>query len=635
MVSGLDATPPTNARANDVFDVFHFKHYSGPNPYLQTAAFVFDFALSGHSEPLPIRAYVDWISQRFPHFRERSFESHAELFAQTAVELGKLEMELRCDRHSLKPLGGATRIAIESLHESTSRGVIYAVWDWFEDISRDRFFNLDGQIQILQNRFRRSSYGGPTVYALLNAAHIRGIPTFYLPDEGLMQYGYGSKQVRGIATTFDGDSHLDSDFTTHKDDCKAFLATLGFPVPKGEIVSTRKALLATTDRIGYPVAIKPVIGHKGIGVTAEVQDDDEAERAFDHAVKAHPEGEPIRVIVEQHVYGTDHRLLCVNGKFVAATERHPASVLGDGKSTIAELIEDENAKPERLDTPTSPLGKIISDDSMEHFLAEQGLNLDSIPERDRLVHLRKVANLSSGGVSLDATTKLHPDNIILAQDIAQHFRLVCLGIDVLTPDISRSWKEGKFGIVEINSAPGVYMHLRPAVGDSVDVGGKIIENFFESEDESRIPILSFNYIPIEELKELIDEISVKHPNWAIGAICRDGVFVNRGEKQMMGSYNTKVQSLLRNPKLDLLIAEYPESVLEEQGLFYDKSNIVILDEPTETEMMLTQNVADDATVLIRQGNIITVRSKGLLDQYQLGEQEPFKRIYWKEISAIL
>ena len=154
MVSGLDATPPTNARANDVFDVFHFKHYSGPNPYLQTAAFVFDFALSGNSEPLPIRAYVDWISQRFPHFRERSFESHAELFAQTAVELGKLEMELRCDRHSLKPLGGATRIAVESLHESTSRGVIYAVWDWFEDISRDykSEYDLSGTIG---KRYRR------------------------------------------------------------------------------------------------------------------------------------------------------------------------------------------------------------------------------------------------------------------------------------------------------------------------------------------------------------------------------------------------------------------------------------------------------------------------------------------------
>ncbi|HEY9644566.1 MAG TPA: hypothetical protein V6C57_28985 [Coleofasciculaceae cyanobacterium] len=335
------------------------------------------------------------------------------------------------------------------------------------------------------------------------------------------------------------------------------------------------------------------------------------------------------------MYGNDHRLLCVNGKFVAATERQPALVVGDGESTIAQLIAAENAKPERLDTPTSPLGKIITDDSMERFLSEQSLQLDSVIGRDRVVFLRKVANLSSGGMSLDATPRVHPDNIILAQDIAQHFRLVCLGIDVLTPDISRSWKEGKFGIVEINAAPGVYMHLRPAIGASVDVTGKILRTFFESGDDSKIPILSFNYISLEELKELIDQISVKHPSWKIGAICQGGVFVNRGEKQMIGSYNTKVQSLLRNPTLDLLIAEYSEDTLEQEGLFYDKSNIVILDNPSEVELLLTQNVSEDATIVIKQEKTITIRSKGLLDQYQLGEQEPFKRIYWKEISAIL
>jgi cyanophycin synthetase len=630
-----DLLNPVNARKSDVFDLFGFRHYIGANPYLQTGSFVFSFALSGYNDPLPLQAYVDPIAQRFPHFKDISFNSYAQLFAQTAVEVGKLEMGLRCDRYSIKTLENMEQIAIESLHEATSRGVIYAVWDWFEDISRDRTFKLDGQIEVLQKRFRRSPYGGPTVYALLASAYAKGIPTFYLSDEGLMQYGYGSKQVRGVATTFVHDSHLDSDFTTRKDDCKAFLAALGFPVPKGEIVSTREAALRTGDQIGYPVAVKPVVGHKGIGVTAEVQTEDELDFAFDRAVEAHPDGEPIRVIVEQHIDGNDHRLLCVNGKFVAATERRAASVVGDGESTIAQLIDRENARSARLDTPTSPLGKVVIDESMERFLAEQRLDLESVIERDRIIYLRKVANLSSGGVSLDATPKVHPDNIILAQDIAQHFQLVCLGIDVLTPDISRSWKEGKFGIVEINSAPGVYMHLRPAVGESVNVPDRILETFFASSVESRIPILSFNYLPVKELQELIDFISTQHPTWTIGAICREGVFVNRGEKRLSGDYNTKVQNLLRNPKLDLLIAEYTGEILEQEGLFYDKSNVVILDEPTETEMMLTQNIADEAIVVIKQGNTIAIRRNGLLDQYELGDQEPFKRVYSKEIAAIL
>lgn len=635
MVSEIDSPNPVNARKTDVFDLFSFKHYPGPNPYLHRGAFVWDFALSRYLDPLPLEVYVTAIAQRYPQLQNANCESYGELFSKTAIEVGKLDMGLRCDSYSIKPLENGVRIAIESLHEATSRGVVYVVWDWFEDISRDRSFNLSGQIEGLQKRFRRSPYGGPTVYALLNSADARDIPAFYLPDEGLMQYGYGKKQVRGIATTFNSDSHLDSDFTTRKDDCKAFLATLGFPVPQGEIVSTCKAALNAADRIGYPVAIKPVVGHKGIGVTAEVQNDDEAEFAFDRAVEAHPEGEPVQVIVERHLDGNDHRLLCVDGKFVAATERLPASVVGDGTSTIAQLIKEENARPERLDTPTSPLGKIIIDESLKRFLSEQSLELDSVIERDRTVFLRKVANLSSGGVSIDATPKVHPDNIVLAQDIAQHFQLVCLGIDVLTPDISRSWKDGELGIVEINSAPGVYMHLQPGVGDSVDVTGKILETFFSSSDDSRIPILSFNQISVEELKEIIDFISVENPTITIGAICRDGAFINRSEKQMSGSYNTKVQSLLRNPKLDLLIAEYPDAVLEQQGMFYDKSNIVILDDPTDTELTLTQNVTAEATIVVKTGKTVTVRREGLLDQSQLGDQEPFNRLYLREISAML
>lgn len=626
---------PVNARKTDVFDIFNFKFYSGPNPYLNRGALVFNFALSGYDDPLPINDYVTVISNRYPQIAETVYESYAQLFARTVVEVGKLDMDLHFVHSNLIPTHKSTRIAIEAIHEPTSYRVAYTVWDWLEAITQSSSYALEDQIEWLQRRFRRSVYGGPTVYALLRSAHKIGIPAFYLADEGLMQYGYGRKLVRGVATTFDRDSHLDSDFTTRKDDCKTFLGTLGFPVPKGDIVSTLDRAIGAAARIGYPVAVKPVVGHKGIGVTAEVRDDRELEFAFERAVEAHPENQGIAVIVEQSISGSDYRLLCVNGKFVAAMERRPASVVGDGNSTIAELIEQENRKPERLDTPTSPMGKIIHDGAMERYLDEQGLSLTSVIEADRTIYLRKVANLSAGGVSLNATSIVHPDNIVLAQDIAQHFQLVCLGIDVLTPDISRSWREGKFGIIEINAAPGVYMHLKPAVGQSVDVTIPILETFFESGSTARIPIITFNYLPVSELQELIDQILLKYPHWVIGAVCRDAVFINRSEKNMAGTYNTKVQSLLRNPKLDLLIAEYCESAIEQEGIFYDCSNIVILDNPTEIELTLTRDVLNDATIVIKEEMSISVRSKGLIEQYKLGENEPFKRVYWSEIAAIL
>lgn len=623
-----------NARTTDVFDIFNVKQYVGANPYLNQAALVFDFAFTESDQPLPIEDYLVVIGDRYPRLKEIEYQSYAELFASTVAEVNKLEMDLHLSGWSVKPLEDIHRIAIESLHHRTTKEVIYCVWDWFEFITQGEEFDLSKQIAILQQVFRNSVYGGPTVYALLRTANEKHIPAFYLWDEGLMQYGYGKQQVRGIATTFDVDSHIDSDFTTQKDDCKKFLQELGFPVPQGDVVFSLAEAQEVAAEIGYPVAVKPVAGHKGIGVTADVQDEIELEAAYDRAVAGIPLEEKICIIVENSIAGHDYRLLCVNGRFVAATERKPAYVVGDGYSTIAELIEKENFSPNRSDTPTSPMGKIKTDEAMHLYLEEQGLDLDSVIDRDRTVYLRKVANLSSGGFSIDATNRVHPDNIILAQDIAQHFRLTCLGIDVISSDISRSWKESSFGIIEINAAPGVYMHLKPAIGEPVDVTARILETFFETEKNARIPIITFNRVSIRQLQKLSDRILMSHPDWTIGAVCREGILINRSEKILNRHYNTNVLNLLRNPKLDLLIAEYDEDALEAEGMFYHGSNLVVLEDPSEIEMILTRDVFFDSTVVIKQGREITIKRKGLLEQYELEAEELIEQVYLKEIGTI-
>jgi cyanophycin synthetase len=625
-----------NARKTDAFDIYNLRHYEGSNFYINTSAIVFDFALTRYNEPLPLEDYISAVSKYYPHLRDEHYDSYTQLFARTVSEVGKLDMGLHLDRWSVISQPNAVeKIAVQALHQRTSREVVYCVWDWFEALSKDQSFDLSDQIEVLQGVFRQSVYGGPTVYALLRTAYERDIPTFYLWDEGLMQYSYGRKQVRGIATTFDCDSHLDSDFTTNKEDCKRFLDRLGFPVPKGEVVFLQQEALRVAERIGYPVAVKPVVGHKGIGVTAAVQDEAELEIAFERAVEAIAKDDPIRIIVEASISGADFRLLCVNGRFVAATERRPASVTGDGNSTIFELIQRENRTPARIDTPTSPLGKVKLDDSMENYLEEQGLSLDSVLEEDRIVYLRKVANLSAGGLSIDATRNIHPDNVILAQDVAQHFRLTCLGIDLITRDLSKSWKQGGLSIIEINAAPGIYMHLNPAIGESVDVTSHILHTFFESNSPTRIPTISFNRVSVQELQEIIDHILLQRPDWVIGAVCQDTVFVNRAEKMLNSEYNVNVQNLLRNPKLDLLIVEYREEILEREGMAYFGSNLVVLDNPTQPEMMLSRDVFEDSTVVIRRGDNISISRKGLMEQYQLGTAEPFSRAYLKELATVL
>ncbi len=635
LIDQVEQPVRVNARDSDVFDLFNVQEYLGPNPYLNRASLVFELALTGYDRPLPISDYLAVLGDRYPRLTEIEYASHAELFASTASVVNKLDMNLHLQGWSVQQQSESAKIAIESLHIRTTREVIYTVWDWFEAIARGEDFEIASQIDSLQQIFRNSVYGGPTVYALLQSANAKEIPSFYLWDERLMQYGYGKKQIRGVATTFDTDSHLDSDFTTQKDDCKRFLAELGFPVPKGDIVYSLLAACDAAEKLGYPVAVKPVSGHKGIGVTADIQSETELETAYQRAVDAVSEGEKAAIIVENSIAGHDYRLLCVNGRFVAAIERQPASVVGNGRSSIRELIERENCSPQRSDTPTSPMGKIQTDESMHLYLEEQGLDLDSVIQSDRTVYLRKVANLSSGGFSIDATDKVHPDNIILAQDVAQHFRLTCMGIDIITADVAQSWKQSNFGIIEINAAPGVYMHLNPAIGKPVDVTSRILETFFNSGKDARIPIISFNRITLRQLQKLSDRILTFHPDWTIGAVCREGIIVNRSEKQLNPNYNTNVRNLLRNPRLDLLIAEYDQEVLGTEGMFYYGSDMVVLDDPDEIETMLARDVFTDSTVIIKQDRQISIKHRGLLEQYELESGELLEQVYLKEIATIL
>ncbi|ACK69073.1 Glutathione synthase [Gloeothece citriformis PCC 7424] len=610
----------------DSFYLSHFKYFLGPNPYLNTGALVFDFSISAPSKVLPLEDYHQEISQRFPQLESYPLTSYGELFAQTVAEVNQLEMDLHLNLYSIKD----ERIAVQSLDYQTSIEVVDLVWDWWEAITKDQRFNYQFRLKKAQETFRFSPYGGPSSYALIESAYKRKIPTFYLPEERLTQYGYGKYQIRGVSTTFNSDSHVDLDFTTVKDDCKGFLANCGFPVPQGYVVYSLREALNSAEDLGYPVVVKPVIGHKGIGVTANIENDKELEFAYDRAVDASP-NQRGQIIVEKYIPGADFRLLCVGGKFVAALERRPSYVIGDGRSTIYDLIEDENESPARQDTPTSALSPILIDKSLENYLEQQGLSLDSILERDRLVYLRKVANISAGGVSINVTPTIHPDNIILAEEIAQYFHIVCFGIDVISTDLSRSWKEGDFGIIEINAAPGIFMHLKPAIGDSIDVPGKILDYLFVSESTSRMPIITFNYLPKQTLLEIVNLVLQSHPHWTVGSICQDGMWINKSPKPLPKDYNTGVLTLLRHPKLDLLIAEYSQDIFETEGMLYEGSDLIILDEPTETEKILARDLRKEGILITKQENQVLIQRAEEQENYQLDELTSLSNLYEKQI----
>ncbi len=615
-----------NIKTARKFEFFNYQYYLGPNLYLNHSALVFQVKIGTPETILPLEDYQIAIEKKLPQLRLMPISNYLSLIACTMSQVNQLDLDLPVDSYNIHQTETGQFIAIATLDERTTYGVIEFVRDWLEAITKREKFDFSERLCYLQERFRRSIYGGPTSYALLRAAQQRGIPTFYLPDERLIQYGYGKYQARGISTTFARDSHLDSDFTTFKDDCKAFLQRCGFPIPKGNVVYSWEEALATVKTIGYPVVVKPVVGHKGIGVTANIQEQRGLQQAFAQAKAATVERKG-EIIIEQSLAGHDFRLLCVGGKFVAAMERRPPYVIGNGQSTIRELIEAENNTSQRQDSPTSALAPIIVDSALENYLEEQTLSLNSVLKPEEMVYLRKVANISSGGVSVDVTPNIHGDNRQLAEEIAQYFKLVCLGIDVITTDLSQSWKDGHLGIIEINAAPGVFMHLHPAIGNSIDVPGKILDFLFSPTQPLRIPIITVNRLPPEKLEGSINALLNVSPDLLIGGLCREGIWLNENRKvidEKEQSYNDVVQSLLRHPKLDLLMVEYPEDIFLREGIAYEGSDLVILDEPTEIEKTLMRDVLSQHKLILRQGNQITVGTQDNMELYSLETSESFE-----------
>lgn len=599
------------------FTCFNFDHYQGPNPYLNRSALVFDWVILGN--PLPIEQYQSVLAQAIPGWVPLLPTSYVELFAQVLAWVSRLDADLFCDRVAVTGERSRHRLALQCLDYRTSRGVVALTAEWLDAITHHQPFPLEERLQKLQAGFRRSVFGDPTVYALLQKAQEKSIPFRFLWDEGLMQYGYGKQQVRSLSTIFDRDSVLDSDLTTQKDDCKDFLEKYGFPVPQGRIVYRFEEALATAQAIGYPVAVKPVVGHEGIGVTSQVQDEVGLDFAYQSAIAAIAGGDSA-IIVEQSVIGSDFRLLTIGGKFVAAMERRPPFVVGDGVTTLQSLIERENATPHRKDTPTSALAKILVDEALKNCLKEQQLSLDSVLTANRVVYLRKVANISSGGVSIDATPKIHPDNRQLAEDIAQYFRLIALGIDVIAQDLSQSWKAGNFVIIEINASPGLSMHLNPAIGQPVDVTEKIFEQLFPLSHSGRIPIATVNRLPTAAIAAIHERILVQSPQVTIGIVNSDGIWLNRAQKAWQEDYNINLQRLLRHPHLDLLIAEYSERIFLEEGMIYEGSDLIILDEPTAIELILIRDLMPQGTVILKQDQKITVQKGELTTLYDSSEE---------------
>jgi len=459
---------------------------------------------------------------------------------------------------------------IQSLLPPDLRGIqgLEILWRDDPDGSPDEVGDAAAAIGTLSRLLRRTALG-PTTRALVQEAERRGIPVLRLDDMSLVQLGHGRYQQRLRASITGRTSFIAAETASDKELTKTLLTEAGVPVPRGAVVRNGDDAVREAHRLGYPVVTKPLDGNHGRGVSLDLTDEARVRWGFEQAAR-----HSRHVIVEQHFQGRDYRVLVVNGEVVAVAERIPAHVVGDGRHSIAELIEMVNRDPRRGDGHETVLTRIHVDDHVRERLARMGLGLESIPAAGEFVQLRDTANLSTGGTAIDRTDEIHPDNVRIARRAALAVGLDVAGIDFITPDIARSARETGGGVVEVNAAPGFRMHLAPSEGRPRNVARPVIEMLFPRERPSRIPILAITGTNGKSTTARMTAHILRHHGLTVGMASTTGVYVNDeriGDWDASGPRSARM--VLRDPTVEAAVLETARGGILREGLGFDRCDI--------------------------------------------------------------
>lgn len=410
---------------------------------------------------------------------------------------------------------------------------------------------------------------GPSTAAIVAEARRRHIPVLRLDTASFVQFGTGSRQRRIRASVTSATSLIAAEIAADKHAAKALLNAAGLPVPRGEIARSAEDALIAAKRIGWPVVVKPLDGNQGRGVTTAIGDDGQLVAAFERASRISR-----RVIVEHELPGTDHRFLVVGGELIAVAERVPAHVVGNGRHSIEQLIEIVNADPRRGAGHEAVLTRIRADEAMRVWLGSRGYALTSIPAAREIVALRGTANLSTGGTAIDRTDQVHPDNIAIAVQAAATIGLDVAGIDIMSPDIGRSLSETGGGIVEVNAAPGLRMHLAPSQGMPRDVAKPIVAALFPPGARSRIPIFAITGTNGKTTTVRMVAKILAAAGRRVGFTTTTGIYID-GRKQAAADASgpKSARMVLRNPTVDAAVFETARGGILREGLGFDACDV--------------------------------------------------------------
>jgi cyanophycin synthetase len=420
-------------------------------------------------------------------------------------------------------------------------------------------------------RFAQRKELGPSTASLVKAAEERDIPYLRLNKYSLVQFGHGRYQQRIQATITSKTPHIAVEISCDKEDTHHLLRDLGLPVPQQRLVYREREAARAAERIGYPVVVKPLDANHGRGVSINLMDNDQVRTAYGMARES---ARGRSVLVESFIEGMDHRMLVVNNELVAVAKRVPGHVVGDGQHTIAELVDIINEDPRRGIGHEKVLTRLELDHQAERLMKKGGVGENSVLPQGDAFFLRSTANLSTGGTAIDMTDVVHPDNAEMAVRAVQAVGLDVGGVDFLTSDITKSYKEAGGAIVEVNAAPGFRMHVAPSEGESRDVSGKVMDMLFPPGSPRRIPVASITGTNGKTTTCRMLGHILKTAGHCVGMTSTDGVYID-GRLSVKGDMTGPASAhiVLRDPTVDIAVLETARGGLLRSGLGYQRCDV--------------------------------------------------------------
>lgn len=559
--------------------VLRIRALRGPNLWSQrTAIEATTICNETENDINAISGFEARLRERFPEICQfQSGDRHETIAMAHALELAAfgLQVQAGCPitfSHTVKtPEAGTYRIIVEYSEEKVGRLAFELAQMLCQAAIEDTVFDLSDALRRLRE-LNEDIRLGPSTSAIVQAAVARGIPFRRLTDGSLVQFGWGSKQRRIQASESDMTSVVAESIVQDKKLTKILLHAAGIPVPLGREAKSAEDAWVAACEIGVPVVVKPQDSNQGKGVTVNLVDMEQVKAAYAIAAAFSDS-----VLVERYIAGYDYRMLIVGNKLIAAARRDPPQVTGDGVNSIRQLVEQINCDPKRGEGHVSSLTKIHLDEISISHLAAQGLTVESIPARGMCVILRNNANLSTGGTATDVTDDVHSE---LAARVIAAARVVGLdicGVDVVCDDVTRSLEEQGGGVIEINAAPGLRMHLQPSFGKARAVGEAIVDNMFAQGDDARIPVIAVTGTNGKTTTARLIANVLDKDNKRVGIACTDGVYID-GECIDTGDCSgpKSAKNILFHPDVDAAVLETARGGLLREGLGFDHCHVAVV-----------------------------------------------------------